>query len=124
MTAHDHLDPLVLARKLTGDRQAVALLAEHLAEHLRPPLTYTCKTLAAEVECSPEAIGRAIRTGELPASRRAGKWLILAEDAAKWAATGDRPRVRARRDLPERTPARPRETPGSLALLKGAGKAA
>ena len=75
-------------------------------------------------DMSDAAIGRAIRTGELPASRRAGKWLILAEDAAKWAATGDRPRVRARRDLPERTPARPRETPGSLALLKGAGKAA
>lgn len=124
MTSVDHLDPLVLARKLTGDRQAVAHLAEHLADLVRPPLIYTCRTLAIEIECSTEAVGRAIRTGELPASRRAGKWLILADDAAKWAATGDRPRVRARRDLPVRAPGRSQETPGSLALLNGTGKAA
>jgi len=114
----DSLDPLALSRRLTGSREAVEHLAETLAEHLRPPLVYTCRTLAAEVECSPEAIGRAIRSGELPASRRAGRWLIAADDAAEWARTGDRPAVRARPDRPGADrPTATGSTPGSLALL-------
>lgn len=119
------LDALALCRKLTGEREAVEHLAEVLAEHLRPPTLYTCQSLAAEVGCSPEAIGRAIRCGELPATRRAGRWIIRAVDAELWAETGERPAIRARRDRPGRGRRKAGvETPGSSALLNAGRDAA
>lgn len=116
---------LDLARRLTGDREAVAHLAQYLAEHLTPPLVYSCQSLAAEVGCSPEAIGRAIRSGELAATRRAGRYVIRAEDVDEWVRTGNRPRLAERRDRPGGArPAKPADTPGAVAILNAGQRAA
>lgn len=116
MASEDLPEPVQLVQRLTGSPEAVQHLAAALADYLRSPVLYTCQTLAAEVQCSPEAIGRAIRAGELQATRRAGKYVIEAEDAAQWARTGHRPRVRARCS-PRPRIRRGADTPGSLALL-------
>lgn len=68
---------------------------------------HSTATLAAELEVSERTIRRAIEAGELPATRRCGRWVIVADDACAWARSGRAPTIRARTStLP---PPRPRQ---------------
>lgn len=72
---------------------------------------HTTASLAAELGTSERTIRRAIETGELPATRRAGRWVMTTADVCDWARSGVQPaRRQARRsDFPR---ANPRATDG------------
>jgi excisionase family DNA binding protein len=62
---------------------------------------YTTASLARELGTSERTIRRAIETGELPASRRAGRWVMTAVDVLDWAQSGRRRKPHPpRTDLP------------------------
>ena len=78
---------------LAADPKALARLADALGT---TPTVYTTKTLAAEIGVSERSIRRAIEAGELSATRRCGRWVILAENVRTWASTGGQPLITAR----------------------------
>lgn len=57
---------------------------------------FTTATLAAQLDVSERTIRRAITNGALPAHRRCGKWIVLADDAQQWISTGRTPTAAAR----------------------------
>ena len=63
---------------------------------------HTTASLAAELGTSERTIRRAIEAGELPATRRAGRWVMTTEDVCQWARSGLQPTrgCRRRNDLP------------------------
>lgn len=81
LTVFGALVELIAHDPAARDRLAAALAA--------PPRTlYTVASLAVELGKSDRTIRRAIESGELPATRRCGQLVIVAEDVAAWARTG------------------------------------
>lgn len=65
---------------------------------LAPPPAYTFVTLATALKVPPKAVSNAVRRGELPATKRCGRWLIAPDDLEAWVAS----RARSRRRVDER----------------------
>lgn len=65
---------------------------------------HTTASLAAELGTSERTIRRAIESGELAATRRAGRWVMTVDDVCAWARSGRTPAPRSPRrdDLPRR----------------------
>lgn len=106
-----------LVDALAADDALAGELADALAPHLpaaeHRPAAYTTAALAAELGVSERAIRRACQRGELPATRRCGRWVILPEALEQWAAP-DAPKISAPRAAERR-----RSTPsaGTAAML-------
>ncbi|MCW3039293.1 MAG: hypothetical protein JWM31_1198 [Solirubrobacterales bacterium] len=87
-------DPVAaLLTILANDPAARAALADVLAPELSPRSLHTTATLARELGVTERTVRRAIETGELPAARRMGRWVMTPENVMEWHGSG-RPNAR------------------------------
>lgn len=86
---------------LLQDPDGLEKLAHALVD-IRIPTVYTTETLAAELGVAPRTVRRAIESGELLATRRCGKWVMIADDVRAWVKDGERSRKASSAPPPKR----------------------
>ncbi|WP_354700027.1 helix-turn-helix domain-containing protein [Paraconexibacter sp. AEG42_29] len=76
--------------QLQDDPRACSQLAALLRTAAPARTCHTTASLAAELGTSERTIRRAIASGELVASRRAGRWVMTVDDVRDWIDRGRR----------------------------------